>query len=340
MATAEQTPAARPQEQLPAIAGPRLPYHPLIKERFGIDRASWKALVEAIFPNASTVESVVLALSYCQARKLDPFKRNVHIVPIWDSKRGCMVDTVWPGIGELRTTAFRTQEYAGKDDTTFGPIVTQKVGQVDVTYPEWAQATVYRVVKGQRVAFAGPRVYWLETYATKKRTDDSPNEMWANRPHGQIEKCAEAAALRTAFPEEIGSDYIAEEVQHRGPAIDVQSNAPAPKRLDDLTKEISGSYEEAPYKAPISAEQEDETHQGEHIEDVNQDAGHAADPNVFMEEVKSDFDKATTLQQVGESKDLLLGDPSLNDSQKALIAKWADGAMERIRSSRGANSKK
>lgn len=333
MATAEHTPATKPQETLPAIAGPRLPYHPLIKERFNIDRASWKALVEAIFPNASTVESVVLALSYCQARKLDPFKRNVHIVPIYDSKRGCMVDTVWPGIGELRTTAFRTQEYAGKDETQYGPDVTQKVGQLDLTYPEWAQCTVYRMVKGQRVAFAGPRVYWLETYATRKRNDDTPNDMWANRARGQIDKCAEAAALRTAFPEEIGSDYIAEEVQHRGPAIDVQSNAPAPKRLDDLTKEINGNYEEGPYKPPVSAEQDD-VHQGEHQDNVNQDSEPERDPNEFMEAVKADFEKTTTLQQVGEHKDLLMGDPSLNEAQKALVAKWADVAMARIRSKR------
>ncbi len=335
MATAEQTPATKPQENLPAIPGPRLPYHPLIKERFGIDKASWKALVEAIFPEAGSVESVVLALSYCQARKLDPFKRNVHIVPIWNSKRRCMVDTVWPGIGELRTTAFRTKEYAGKDPTQFGPEVVQMVGSMELTYPEWAQDTVYRMVGGQRVAFAGPRVYWLETYATKKRDDDTPNEMWASRPRGQIAKCSEAAALRAAFPEEVGSDYIAEEVQHRKAAIDVASNAPATKRLEDLTNEI-----EAPYKPPISADQEDDAHQGEHIEDVNQDSEPQRDPNVFMEEVKADFDKLTTLQEVGESKDLLLGDPSLNDSQKAIITKWADAALDRIRNSRGPRTNK
>jgi len=37
--------------------------------------------------------------------------------------------------------------------------------------------------------------------------------MWAKRPRGQLEKCAEAAALRRAFPEEIGNEYAAEEVE-------------------------------------------------------------------------------------------------------------------------------
>ena len=37
--------------------------------------------------------------------------------------------------------------------------------------------------------------------------------MWQQRPYGQLGKCAEAAALRKAFPEEIGNDYTAEEME-------------------------------------------------------------------------------------------------------------------------------
>jgi hypothetical protein len=39
--------------------------------------------------------------------------------------------------------------------------------------------------------------------------------MWQSRPEGQLEKCAEAAALRKAFPEEIGNDLTAEEMAGR-----------------------------------------------------------------------------------------------------------------------------
>ena len=227
--------APKQTDQLPAIGGPRLPFHPAIEERFGVDRASWKALVEAVFPNATSVESVILALSYCRARKLDPFKRNVHIVPIYDKNRRCMVDTIWPGIGELRTTAFRTGEYAGRGETIFGPDITKKVGTVEITFPEWAQVVVYRLVQGQRVEFWGPRVYWLETYATVKRDDDTPNEMWATRVRGQIDKCAEAAALRAAFPEEIGGDCISDEVRGAGVmGVDVPSGKVQSSRLNGL----------------------------------------------------------------------------------------------------------
>ena len=110
---------------------------------------------------------------------------------------------------------------------------------MELTYPEWASVTVYRIVKGLRVAFAGPQVYWTETYATRSRDDKSPNEMWGGRPRGQLDKCAEAAALRAAFPEEVGCDYISDEVQHQveiaSTAKRVGGSKATARTLEDLT---------------------------------------------------------------------------------------------------------
>lgn len=205
---------------------PRLPYHDAIQERFGVDKGAWKVLVEAVFPSAKTVDSVAMALSYCKQRNLDIFKRPVHIVPMWSSQLGRMVETVWPSISELRTTAFRTGNYAGKGATVFGPMLTQKFEgviegyqgkpnrnlSVEVHFPEWAQVTLTRVLAGHKCEFVSPKVYWLESYGRQGKTD-VPNEMWQKRPNGQLEKCVEAAALRVAFPEEIGNEYAAEEME-------------------------------------------------------------------------------------------------------------------------------
>lgn len=201
----------------------RLPYHPAVEERYGIDKGTWKVLVEAIFPAAKTVDSIVMALSYCKSRGLDIMKRPIHIVPMYDASRGGMVETVWPGISELRTTASRTKGYAGCDEAQFGERITMtfkgrikekgdwKDAAVEVEFPEWCRITVYRVVDGQRCKFVGPKVAWLETYATQGASE-LPNKMWQERPEGQLEKCAEAAALRRAFPEEIGNELTAEEM--------------------------------------------------------------------------------------------------------------------------------
>ena len=47
-------------------------------------------------------------------------------------------------------------------------------------------------------------------------------------PRGQLDKAAEAAALRAAFPEELGNDYAAEEME--GQVIDHVEAAAAPPR--------------------------------------------------------------------------------------------------------------
>lgn len=235
---------------------PRLGYHPMIGERFGIDRAAWIALIDAVYPLASSIDSVILALSYCRARNLDPFKRPVHIVPVWNNAARRMVDTIWPGIGELRTTAMRTKAFAGCDECKFGPDQTRafdgmagKQGQerqvhADVTFPEFAQLTVYRLIDGQRVAVQGPRVYWTETYASQGRST-VPNEMWQKRPRGQLEKCAEAAALRRAFPEELGEIYAAEEMEGKvthGGSLDA---APVPVEVQSTGSQLDQFATEA-----------------------------------------------------------------------------------------------
>lgn len=220
--------------QVAVIAPPRLPPpEENLMTEYGINREGWRTLTESIFPAAKTVTAVLMALDYCKRRKLDPFKHPVHIVPIWNSQagdegKGAMVETIWPGINELRTTAIRTGQYAGMDVPVFGPeqrerfagkIKKWKNGQAfweevtaDVEYPEWCQITVYRTLGGNRVPFPGPRVYWLETYARLRNDCEVPNSMWEKRANGQLEKCAEAAALRRAFPEELGSDYSIDEI--------------------------------------------------------------------------------------------------------------------------------
>lgn len=226
--TAPATPTERAEtgQELAVFHAARLPFHPAVEDRFGIDKGQWKVLVEAIFPAAKTADAIVMALTYCKSRNLDPFKRPVHIVPVWDSARGGYVESVWPSISELRTTASRTGEYAGCDVAEFGPVETVKFkGRVkrgaewkdlekEITFPTWCRITVYRVVKGAVCKFVGPKVLWRESYATIGASD-VPNDMWETRTEGQLEKCAEAAALRRAFPEEIGNELTAEEMSGR-----------------------------------------------------------------------------------------------------------------------------
>ena len=103
-------PAPVDAQILPAV---RLPAPAAALTELGLDVGTWKVLTESIFPSAKTPEGVLLAVRYCQARKLDIMRRPVHVVPMWSKALGREVETVWPGIAEVQTTAARTGQWAG-----------------------------------------------------------------------------------------------------------------------------------------------------------------------------------------------------------------------------------
>lgn len=175
-------------------------------------------LRNSLYPGA-TDGSIKLVINWCRASGKDPMKKPVHIVPMNVKKAGTRDeyewrDTVMPGINDNRVDAARTGEHVGNEDAVFGPDVTKKLGDVEMTFPEWCEFTVYRMVSGQKCRFPSGKVRWLETYATVGRNAVAPNAMWKKRPYGQLEKCAEALALRRAFPE-VGSQETADEMAGR-----------------------------------------------------------------------------------------------------------------------------
>lgn len=208
------------------LAAPRLPVTERFLSQIELTTYEWRTLTDAVFASARSVEAVALAVSYCRSRNLDVLKRPVHIVPMYSSLLKRYVETVWPGIAELRTTAARTGAYAGCDKAVFGPAVERTfIDQIEderdarnnrdqkyeLKYPEWCDVTTWRIVQGVRCAFVGSAI-WIESYATIRRNSDCPNDMWRRRSYSQLEKCAEAQSLRRGFPEEIGGEYAAEEM--------------------------------------------------------------------------------------------------------------------------------
>lgn len=172
-----------------------------------------KVLGSSLYPGASP-ESIKMVLGYCKAAGLDPMQKPVHIVPMWDSKSGGMRDVVMPGVNLYRTQAMRSGECAGVTEPEFGPDTTESLGGVQITYPAWCRVTVKRRLPTGEIADFTAREFWRENYAIKggKEKSIAPNAMWAKRPYGQVAKCAEAQALRKAFPE-IASQPTAEEME-------------------------------------------------------------------------------------------------------------------------------
>lgn len=168
-------------------------------------------LTNSLYPGASA-GSIKLVISYCKAAGLDPMQKPAHIVPMWDGKAKQMRDVVMPGIGLYRTQAARSGEYAGVTEPEFGDDITEKIGGVEITYPKWCRVTVKRLLPNGTVVDFTAKELWKENYATKGKDSNAPNAMWQKRPYAQLAKCAEAQALRKAFPE-FGAQPTADEME-------------------------------------------------------------------------------------------------------------------------------
>lgn len=201
-----------------------------IAERDMID-----VLRSSLYPGASD-DSIRMVVSYCAAAGLDPMLKPVHIVPMYDKKSEGMRDVIMPGIGHYRVQASRSNCHVGTSEPEFGPMKTEKLGSVEVTYPEWCRVTVSKLIDGKVCTFTATE-YWLENYATQKKGTQAPNSMWLKRPRGQLAKCSEAQALRKGWPELTGSEPTAEEMM--GKPIDYIESEPLPRsasqRLDDFS---------------------------------------------------------------------------------------------------------
>ncbi len=204
-----------------------------------------QVLRSSLYPGANPA-SIKLVLGYCKAAGLDPMQKPVHIVPMWDGKAGEMRDVVMPGIGLYRTQAARSGNYAGVTEPEYGPDVTEEIGGMTITYPAWCRVTVKRRMDDGAIAEFTANERWRENYAVKGGRDKSiaPNAMWAKRPYGQIAKCAEAQALRKAFPE-IGSQPVAEEMEGKTMTVDAEPvhQPAAPALTDERAQEIRAEFD-------------------------------------------------------------------------------------------------
>lgn len=201
-----------------------------IAKASGINKAQIDLIKRNICPGASDDE-LKLFIQICERTGLDPFARQIYTIQRnaknpqtgqWEQKHTAQIS-----IDGARLIAERSGKYEGQtpcywcgDDAQWADVwLFEKP-------PAAAKVGVYK--SGAREATWAVAL-WREYKATDK--NGNLTKMWAQFPALMLAKCAEALALRKAFPAELSGLYTREEMEQsdiREPQTPVIDDVPPP----------------------------------------------------------------------------------------------------------------
>ncbi|NMN02843.1 phage recombination protein Bet, partial [Bifidobacterium panos] len=176
------------------------------------------AALNALGVQDASQGDLALFLNQAQRTGLDPFSKQIYMIGRRQKVNGQWVtkQTIMVGIDGFRLIARRTidrthERYSAPDILWCDPKGGWHDAWIWDVPPVAAKATVVRG-DGQFSAVALYKEY-VGTRFDKQSGKQVPNSMWESKPALMLGKCAEALALRKAFPMELSGLYTSDEMQ-------------------------------------------------------------------------------------------------------------------------------
>jgi phage recombination protein Bet len=252
---------------------------------------------------------VMYFMQLCKSRGLNPFAKDAFLVG-YDSKNyGPQFSTI-VGIQAILKRAEINPAYDGMESG----VVVEIDGELHELHGDFVPL---------KAKLAGG---WAKVYRKDRRVVDyqklelavykKPSPFWDNDPGGMIAKCAEAAALRQAFPSDVGGLYLRAEIDAMG---DVSRDA-IRKELDkpETRRVLGGLLQQGPVKSLAA--------QAEQLPDPPKPESIPFDHRTAKER----FADATTIEEI----DALRAEEeakTTTDDERTLVDVLATEAKERLK---------
>lgn len=190
---------------------------------------------------------------------LDPFAKQIYMIGRW-SREGTKW-TIQTGIDGYRLIARRAvdarRESLEYEDTLWCG-EDGRWGDVWLSAQPPAAAKVTVLRDGRRFSAVALWREYVQTVKDKQTGEMKPNSMWERMGSGQLAKCAEALALRKAFPQDLSGIYTDEEMGQADSRAAVEQPRRAPEQRamasDRLRGAINGSMEKAADQADVAVD--------------------------------------------------------------------------------------
>jgi phage recombination protein Bet len=170
--------------------------------------ASQIELIKNTICRDASDDELALFLQICRRTGLDPFVKQLYSIQRWDKKAQRNIHQTQVSIDGMRIVALRSGEYRGQTQP-------QWCGEDGIWRDAWLrdEPPAAARVGIHRAGFVEPlyAVATMRSYGQRDK-DGMLVAMWRNIPDVMLSKCAEALALRKAFPNDLSGLYTGEEM--------------------------------------------------------------------------------------------------------------------------------